>query len=59
VFPAEAGGQDSPATYWDFLMAGGDALMDITDDRWLADKFYAPRSTVRSRKWVAQEMHGS
>jgi hybrid polyketide synthase/nonribosomal peptide synthetase FtdB len=37
---------DSPASYWDFLAAGGDALVEIPGDRWLVDKFYAPGASV-------------
>jgi myxalamid-type polyketide synthase MxaE and MxaD len=40
------GGVDSPATYWDFLTAGRDALVEIPGDRWLVDKFYAPGASV-------------
>jgi hypothetical protein len=40
------GGVDSPATYWDFLAGGGDALVEIPGDRWLVDKFYAPGASV-------------
>jgi acyl transferase domain-containing protein len=36
---------DSPATYREFLMAGG-ALVDIPGDRWLVDKFYAPGASA-------------
>jgi acyl transferase domain-containing protein len=39
-------GVDSPATYWDFLTAGRDALVDIPADRWLVDKFYAPGASA-------------
>jgi myxalamid-type polyketide synthase MxaE and MxaD len=40
------GGVDSPGTYWDFLTAGGDGLVDIPGDRWQVDKFYAPGAPV-------------
>jgi acyl transferase domain-containing protein len=46
------GGVDSPATYWDFLTAGGDALVDIPGDRWLVDKFYAPGASAPGRSRV-------
>jgi myxalamid-type polyketide synthase MxaE and MxaD len=40
------GGVDSPATYWEFLTAGRDALVEIPGDRWLVDKFYASGASV-------------
>jgi len=36
------GGVDSPATYWELLAAGRDALVEIPGDRWRVEKFYAP-----------------
>ena len=36
------GGVDGPATYWDLLSTGRDALVDIPPERWQVDKFYAP-----------------
>jgi myxalamid-type polyketide synthase MxaE and MxaD len=40
------GGVDSPATYWDFLTARRDALVEIPGNRWLVDKFYSPGASV-------------
>jgi hypothetical protein len=40
------GGVDSPATYWDLLTAGRDALVEIPGYRWLVDKFYASGATI-------------
>jgi hybrid polyketide synthase/nonribosomal peptide synthetase FtdB len=36
------GGVSDPESYWDFLISGGDGLIDIPDDRWKAEKFYDP-----------------
>ncbi|MDA8324194.1 MAG: type I polyketide synthase [Actinomycetota bacterium] len=34
------GGVDSPESFWELLSNGQDALIDIPEDRWQADKFY-------------------
>ncbi len=36
------GGIDSPESYWEFLAAGRDALVDIPRGRWRVEKFYDP-----------------
>jgi myxalamid-type polyketide synthase MxaD len=36
------GGVNDPESYWDFLTAGGDGLVDIPHDRWNVEKFYDP-----------------
>jgi acyl transferase domain-containing protein len=40
------GGVDSPASYWDLLTGGRDAIVDIPGDRWRVEKFYAPEASV-------------
>ncbi len=39
-----AGGVDSPESFWDLLVAGGDGLVDTPRDRWQLEKFYEPDS---------------
>jgi acyl transferase domain-containing protein/acyl carrier protein len=36
------GGADSPEAFWDLLRQGGDAVMDVPDDRWDMDEYYDP-----------------
>jgi acyl transferase domain-containing protein len=33
---------DGPESYWELLISGRDALIDIPGDRWQAEKFYDP-----------------
>ncbi len=40
------GGIDDPASFWNFLKGGGDAIQEVPADRWNPDKFYDPDPVV-------------
>jgi phthiocerol/phenolphthiocerol synthesis type-I polyketide synthase B len=48
------GGVTGPSSYWRLLLDGGDAVTEVPADRWDADEFYDPDSSVPGRmttKW--------
>ncbi|NMD58561.1 type I polyketide synthase, partial [Tsukamurella columbiensis] len=48
------GGSNSPQQYWDLLMRGQDAIVEVPADRWAADEYYDADPSVPGRmpsKW--------
>ncbi|WP_139061821.1 type I polyketide synthase [Tsukamurella pulmonis] len=48
------GGANAPQQYWDLLMRGQDAVVEVPPDRWDADAYYDPDPAVPGRmpsKW--------
>ncbi len=43
------GDANSPQAFWDMLVAGRDAIREVPPERWSADEFYDPDSTVRGK----------
>jgi len=46
------GGIDDPRSYWDFLMARGDGVVEIPPDRWSIDKYYDPDPDAPGRMYT-------
>ena len=46
------GGADSPDAYWDLLIGGVDAIMDVPPDRWSLDRFFSSNRDVPTKAYV-------
>ena len=43
---------NSPQEFWDFLMSGGDGIIDIPQDRWDAEKYFDPDQNAPNKMHV-------
>lgn len=48
------GGAHSPQAFWQLLIAGQDAIIDVPPDRWNADRFYHPDPDRPGKMYVRQ-----
>ncbi|MGA9874120.1 MAG: SDR family NAD(P)-dependent oxidoreductase, partial [Rhodococcus sp. (in: high G+C Gram-positive bacteria)] len=46
------GGVHDPRSFWDFMVAKGDGIVDIPEDRWNADRFYDPDPDAPGRMYT-------
>lgn len=48
------GGSDTPITFWNHLLEGQDAIIDIPEDRWSLRRFYHPNPEAPGKIYVRQ-----
>lgn len=46
------GGVSGPGEFWDFLLAKGDGMIEVPEDRWNLDKFYDPDPEMPGRMYT-------
>ncbi|WP_437668801.1 SDR family NAD(P)-dependent oxidoreductase [Sorangium sp. So ce131] len=46
------GGANSPEAFWDFLMAGGDGIVPVPEDRWDSKAYFDPDRDKKNRMYV-------
>jgi len=46
------GGADTPARFWDLLTAGGDAIVEVPQNRWSIKRFYSADPTEPGKMYV-------
>src|SRR5215831_462412 len=46
------GGVANPAEFWNFLLAGGDGIVDVPADRWDVRRFYSPHPTAAGKMYM-------